>query len=169
MTRPDATARVETPDARTVTVIRSFAATPAQVWRAYTEPALLQRWLLGPPGWTMPVCEMDLRVGGSYHWRWQEVDGPGEFGFRGTFRAIEPGRHLSHTEQFDPGSVGGSMGGQAGVTVDFAAIGSATLITTTITYASTEDRDAAVGSGMTDGMEMSYALLDGILAQDVAV
>ena len=62
-------AQVSTPSDREVQVTRAFRAPRALVYRSYTEPALLQRWLLGPPGWTMPVCEMDVRVGGKYRWR----------------------------------------------------------------------------------------------------
>src|SRR5829696_4222272 len=69
-------AQVTTPSDHEVKVVRSFNAPRALVYRAYTEPALVKQWLLGPPGWTMPVCEMDVRVGGQYRWVWRsETDG----------------------------------------------------------------------------------------------
>ena len=78
----------------------------ALVYRAYTEPQLVQRWLLGPPGWSMPVCEMDVRVGGGFRWRWRNDQDASEFGFAGTFREVQSGSRLVHTEAYDPGTAG---------------------------------------------------------------
>src|SRR5262245_34225236 len=64
-------AQVTLPSNREVKVTRSFRASRPLAYRAYTEPTLVQRWLLGPPGWSMRVCEMDVRVGGRYRWRWR--------------------------------------------------------------------------------------------------
>src|SRR5688572_32586667 len=83
-------AQVTLPSDREVKVTRSFRAPRALVYRAYTEPELVRRWLLGPPGWTMPVCEMDVRVGGRYRWRWLSNEDKTEFGFSGVFREVEP-------------------------------------------------------------------------------
>ncbi len=163
ITRPDP-ADVTLPDDRSVLVTRSFNASSDRVYAAYTEPALLQRWLLGPPGWTMPVCEMDLRVGGTYRWKWRSDEGGQEFGFTGTFLAVEPGALLRHTEAFDPGDTGEHMGdGHSEVTVTFSQHGEVTTVNTLIAYASPEDREAAMSTGMTDGMEMSYQKLDDLL------
>ncbi len=157
-------AEVSTPSDREVQVKRSFDAPVDLVWRAYTEPALIRRWMLGPPGWSMPVCEMDVRAGGRYRWRWRNDEDGKEFGFHGEFRQVVLHATLAHTQQYDPGDVGGSMGEEAVATVTFDAQGSATLVTTTIRFASQADRDAALATGMTDGMEMSYQLLDDVLA-----
>lgn len=162
-------ARVSLPDQRSVLVTRSFNASRDRVYAAYTRPALLQRWLLGPPGWSMPVCEMDVRVGGTFRWRWRADDGGQEFGFSGTFLEVDPGRRLRHTEAFDPGDTGEHMGdGHADVTVTFVEHGAVTTVETLIVYASPEDRDAAMSTGMTDGMEISYQNLDDAL-QDGSV
>ena len=83
-------AEVTLPSDREVQVKRSFGAPRALVYRAYTEPELVRRWLLGPPGWSMPVCEMDVRVGGRYRWRWRSDEDGSEFGFTGTFREVRP-------------------------------------------------------------------------------
>ena len=91
-------AQVTLPSDQEVKVTRSFQAARPLVYRAYTEPALVQRWLLGPPGWSMPVCEMDVRVGGRYRWRWRSDKDASEFGFAGTFREVEPPSRLVHTE-----------------------------------------------------------------------
>ena len=159
-----AKAQVTLPSDREVKVARSFRAPRALVYRAYTEPALLRRWLLGPPGWTMPVCEMDVRAGGQYKWHWRSDDNASEFGFAGTFREVEPPARLVHTESYDPGTFGGEYPGEpAIVTITFAEDGGVTTVTTLIDYGSKEARDGAMASGMTDGMEQSYQLLDRLL------
>lgn len=154
-----------TPSDTEVVVQRSFDAPVELVWRAYTEPALVRRWMLGPPGWSMPVCDMDLRPGGKYRWRWRsDADGK-EFGFCGEFQEIVLHAKLVHTQTYDPGDVGGSMGEPAIATITFAKQGQQTLVTTAIRFASKADRDAAYATGMTAGMEMSYQLLDQVLAE----
>ena len=157
-------AQVTLPSEREVKVTRSFRAPKALVYRAYTEPQLIQRWLLGPPGWSMPVCEMDVRVGGRYRWRWRNDQDGSEFGFAGTFREVEPGTRLVHTEAYDPGTVGdGYPSDDAIVRVTFTEEQGVTTVTTLIDFASKEARDAAMATGMTDGMEESYQLLDKLL------
>lgn len=156
-------AQVSLPSDREVEVTRSFRAPRALVYEAYTKPALLQRWLVGLPGWTMPVCEMDVRVGGRFRWRWRYEDGS-EFGFHGEFRDVEPPSLLRHTETYDPGDMGNSMGDDdALVTVRLEERDGMTTVTTLIEYASQEDRDAAMATGMTDGMEISYQRLGELL------
>ncbi len=125
------------------------------VWRAFTEPAILTRWMLGPSGWTMSVCEMDLREGGAFRWRWCKADGMAEFGFSVTFQDVQPNRLLRHAEVFDLGNMGGETGGEAHVTVTSTEVSAGTEVVTRMTCASAEDREAAVSSGMTDGMEAS--------------
>ena len=157
-------AQVTQPSEREVKVTRSFRAPRALVYRAYTEPELVRRWLLGPPGWSMPVCKMDVRVGGQYRWRWRSDENGSEFGFAGTFREVQPASRLVHTEAYDPGTVGGGYPGKdALVTVTFTEDGGVTTVTTLIDFGSKEARDAAVATGMTDGMEQSYELLDRLL------
>ena len=159
-------AQVTLPSDREVKVTRSFRAPRSLVYRAYTEPQLVQRWLLGPPGWSMPVCEMDVRVGGKYRWRWRSNDDGSEFGFAGTFREVQPESRLVHTEMFDPGTIGEvHPQSEAIVSVSFADEGNTTTVTTLMDFGSREARDAAVATGMTDGMEQSYQLLDTLLAE----
>ena len=161
-------AQVTLPSEREVKVTRSFRAPKALVYRAYTEPELVRQWLLGPPGWSMPVCEMDVRVGGRYRWRWRNDEDGNEFGFTGTFREVQPAARLVHSEAYDPGTVGGGYPGQdALVIVTVAEGGGTTSVTTLIDFGSKEARDAAVGTGMTDGMEQSYQLLDQLLIKGV--
>lgn len=160
-------AQVSLPSDREVSVARSFKAPRALVWRAYTTPDLVRRWLLGPPGWTMPVCEMDVRVGGRFRWRWRSERDGSEFGFHGEFLEVDPPSTLTHTEVYDPGDVGGTMGegNVARITVTFVEEGNVTTVTTLMDFGSKEGRDAAFSTGMTEGMEMSYQLLDGLLQE----
>jgi uncharacterized protein YndB with AHSA1/START domain len=159
-------AEVTLPSDREVKVTRSFRAPRALVYRAYTEPELVQRWLLGPPGWSMPICEMDVRVGGRFRWRWRSEENGSEFGFTGTFREVQPSSKIVHTEAYDPGSVGGGYPAtDAIVTVTFSEEGGVTTVTTLVDFGSKEARDAALTTGMTDGMEESYKLLDQLLGE----
>src|SRR5262245_41601056 len=157
-------AQVTLPSDREVRVMRSFKAPRALGYRAFTEPQLVQRWLLGPPGWSMPVCEMDVRVGGKYRWRWRSDQDGSEFGFAGTFREVQPASRLVHTEAYDPGTVGDQYpGSEAIVTVTFIEEAGVTTVTSLIDFGSKQARDGAMATGMTDGMEQSYQLLDELL------
>lgn len=159
-------AQVTHPSDHEVKVMRSFRALRPLVFMAYTNPALVPCWLLGPPGWSMPVCEMDVRVGGSYRWRWRNDTDASEFGFAGTFREVLPPARLVHTEMYDPGTVGDAHPrSESLVMVTLAENGNLTTVTTVIDFRSREARDAAVATGMTDGMEQSYQLLDQWLRQ----
>jgi uncharacterized protein YndB with AHSA1/START domain len=155
---------VSLPNDLDVVVIRDFRAPRALVFDAWTRPELMSRWLLGPPGWTMPVCEMDVRPGGRFRWRWRDAGGA-EFGFTGEFREVVRPSRIVHTELYDPGDVGGDMGAECLVTTVFTQSKGITTQTITIHYQSKADRDAALGTGMTDGMEQSFVQLDALLAQ----
>ena len=158
-------AEVSTPSDREVLVKRSFDAPVDLVWQAYTDPALMRRWLTAMPGWSMPVCEMATHVGGKYRWRWREDEKGVEFGFTGEMLEVALHTKIVHTQLFDPGNLGESMGGEPSIiTVTFNETNGITNVTTLIKYASKADRDAAMSTGMTDGMEMSYQSLDGVLA-----
>jgi uncharacterized protein YndB with AHSA1/START domain len=157
---------VTLPNDRDVVVVRSFDAPRTLVFDAWTTPKLMQRWLLGPPGWTMPVCEMDVRPGGKFRWRWRNVESDAEFGFSGEFHEVVKPSRIVHVERFDPGDVGGEMG-EALVTSVLTEKNGVTTYSTTIHYASKDVRDAALKTGMTDGMEQSYEKLDALLAAPV--
>lgn len=157
-------AQVDLPSDNEVKVTRSFKAPRELVYNAYTTPALVQRWLTGPPGWTMPVCEMDVRPDGEYRWRWRSEEDGKEFGFHGTFREVETPRRLVHTQYYDPGDVGGSMGDGTLITLELSETDGVTTMTTVMDFGTKEARDAAMSTGMTDGMEMGYQRLDALLA-----
>lgn len=159
-------AQASLPSDTEVLVKRSFDAPVNLVWRAYMEPDLMRRWCGGHPGWTMPVCEMDMRVGGTYRWRWRSDENGQEFGFTGEVLEVVTHARIVHTQIFEPGDLGVSMGSEPSIiTVTFHEVNGITNVTTTIRFASQADRDAAFSTGMTDGMEVSYKQLDGVLAE----
>ncbi len=113
--------------------------------------------MLGPPGWAMPVCEVDLRPGGSWHFVWRSEDGS-ELDMRGIYREVSPPERLVATEQW-----GGDWPETLNTTV-FSDEDGMTLVTATMLYPSKAARDAALGTGMKDGMGMSFDRLDAYLA-----
>lgn len=157
---------VTLPSDREVRVVRSFNAPRKLVWDAHTKPELVQKWMLGPPGWTMPVCEMDVRVGGSYRWRWRSEGDGKEFGFFGTFTEVNKPVKIVHQEHYDPGDIGGAMSSDpAIISSDYLESNGVTTLTVTMRFSSKETRDAAVSTGMTGGMEIGYARLDDMFKQ----
>ncbi len=161
-------AKVSLPSDTEVRVTRDFAAPRQLVWDAHTKPELVRRWMLGPPGWSMPVCEMDVRPGGKYRWRWRSEDEGKEFGFFGAFREVDAPVRMIHEENYDPGDIGGAMdtSNPAIIRTSFSEKAGVTTLELVMKFASKEIRDAAVSTGMTDGMEMGYERLDTLLAGD---
>lgn len=163
------TAQVSLPSDTEVRVVRDFNAPRELVWRAHVEPALFQRWIGGYPGWSMPVCEMDVRVGGSYRWRWREDESGSEFGFYGEYRVVDAPHIMVQNEYYDPGSFGGAMPTSSTITrTTFTEQNGVTTLVTLITYGSRDERDAAISTGMTDGMETSYERLDRLVSESTA-
>jgi uncharacterized protein YndB with AHSA1/START domain len=97
---------VSTPGDREVVVTRVFDAPRELVFDAFTKPELVKRWLLGPPGISMPVCDIDLRVGGRFRYVWRLPNG-NDMGMGGVFREIVRPERLVHTELFDEDWTGG--------------------------------------------------------------
>ena len=149
--------RTEVLDDTHVRITRAFEAPGHLIWRAHTEPELMRRWMLGPDGWTMTVCENDLTVGGSYRTAWAPEEGhPGEpFGFEGENLVIEPERRMVTTERMSGTDFPGTVNDLSFVEVD-----GVTLLTLLVTYVDAEQRDMILATGMTDGMEASYARLE---------
>lgn len=146
-----------------VRVARVIRGTVDQVWRAHNDAALMKRWLLGPDGWSMPVCEIATNVGDSYRYEWQRDGGDERFGFTGELlESVAPHRAVTT---------------EAMIGMDFPAtlneltlteVNDGTLLSLVITYANAEQRDAVLATGMTDGMETSYQRLEGLLQPTMA-
>ena len=170
-TKEKFTAQVTLPSDTEVRVTRSFHAPRTLVWQAHTVPKLVQRWMPGYPGWSMPVCEMDVRPGGKYRWRWRSDENGQEFGFFGTFKEVDAPAKMTQEEYFDPGDVGGEVTGAMPVNnpainrSTFTEKNGVTTVVVLMDYGSKAARDAAVSTGMTDGMETSYQNLDKLIIE----
>ncbi|MGE5800651.1 MAG: SRPBCC family protein [Gemmatimonadota bacterium] len=151
---------VSTPTDRDAVITRVVDAPRGMVFDAYTKPELVRRWLLGPPGWTMPVCEIDLRVGGRYRYEWRSADGQ-SMGMGGTFKEVVRPTRIVATQMFDQDWTGG----ETIVSTDIVEKNGKSTITTTVRFASREARDAALQTGMTTGMEAGYERLEQLLEE----
>jgi len=154
-------AEVTSPSDREVRVTRTFNAPRQLVWDAHTKPELVKRWQ-GYEGWDMPVCDMDVRVGGTYKWRWTNRENGSGFGFFGTFTEVDHPSRLVHEQYFDPGDMELAMpvGDPCIVSLELTEQNGVTTLVCNLTFVSKEARDGAVSTGMTDGMEHSYTRLD---------
>lgn len=138
-----------------VRVSRVIRGTVEQVWRAHHDAALVRRWLLGPDGWTMPVCEVAVAVGGRYRYEWENAQLGQRFGFEGELLESMPPNRAVTTEQMI-----GVEGPATRNELTLTAVPGGTLMSLVITYPSKELRDMVLGTGMTTGMEASYARLE---------
>ena len=154
------TFKLSTPSDREILVERDFDAPRALVFDAFTRPDLVRRWLLGPDGWTMPVCQIDLRVGGAYRYVWRKESTGAEMGMGGTFREIVPPQKLVITEKFDDAW----YPGEAINTTTFEERSGITTVRLVVTYESREARDIASRSGMERGMIAGFDRLEQVLA-----
>jgi uncharacterized protein YndB with AHSA1/START domain len=153
------TLQVTTPSAREIVMTRVFDAPRELVFAALTKPELLARWLGVRNGWTMTVCEVDLKVGGAYRYEWRGPDGA-ELALGGVFREIVAPERIVASEKFDdPWDQGEALDTMVLVEED-----GKTTLTTTVLAPSQEARDAVLESGMTRGVAESYDMLDEVLA-----
>jgi uncharacterized protein YndB with AHSA1/START domain len=152
---------VTTPSELEVMLTRTFDAPRHLVYEAWTKPELLRRWL-GREGDELNVCDVDLRVGGSYRFVWLMREG-GEMGMGGVYREIVPNERIVATENFDP-PYDDAMGGEAVTTMVFLEQGARTTLIATTLYKSKEARDGAVATGMAEGAAETYDRLEELLA-----
>jgi uncharacterized protein YndB with AHSA1/START domain len=157
----DGNLNVATPGDREIVITRTFNAPRDLVFDAMSKPEFLRRWLLGPPGWTMTVCENDLRVGGAFRHVWRGADGA-EMAMRGVYREVVRPERVVRTETFEFGCDAQS-GEQLGTLV-LTEQGGKTTLTLTVLYPSKVARDGAIASGMEHGVAAGYDRLDEILA-----
>lgn len=148
---------------REIVMSRVFNAPRHLVWDAFTRPELVKRWLLGPDGWSMPVCEIDLRVGGSYRYVWRHTDGM-EMGMGGIYREIEIPERVVVTEKFDEAWYPGEAVG----TLVLVEIAGKTTVTQAMLYDSPQTRDAVLKSPMETGVAASYDRLETLVLSPAA-
>ena len=149
--------QLETPTDTTIVITRVAKAPRQAVFEAWTNPKYIREWMLGPPGWTMPVCELDLRVGGAWRYSWRREDGS-EMTMTGGVKEVVPNERLVTTERWGP---------EWPETVNSLVLteeGGTTKMTLTITYPSKEARDAATQTGMKEGLDASFERLDRVAA-----
>ena len=146
-----------------ILMTRTFNATSDLVFDALTKPELVKRWLLGPPGWSMPVCEIDLKVGGKYRYVWRNEDGR-EMGMQGTYREVVRPDRIVNTERFDEAW----YPGEALITTTLIEKDGSTTLQTTMLMESREARDEVLESGMESGVIVSYDRLEEILSSQGA-
>ncbi len=140
---------------RSIVLTRRFAAPPEAVYRAHTEPELIQKWLLGPEGWTMPVCISEARPSGKIRYEWTDGKG-GAFYLTGEYLELDPYSRIVHVERMhlpDPTP-------DNHVETRFDPDGTGTLMTMRMTLPDTETRARMLSSGMERGMEASYVRLE---------
>ena len=141
-----------------VVVTRHFAASPEAVYRAHTEPKLIQKWMLGPEGWTMPICVSEARPGGKIRYEWADGKGGG-FYLTGEYLELVPYSRIVHVERMHlPDTTPDNH-----VETRFEQDGTGTLMTMRMTLPNAETRAAMLASGMEHGMEASYVRLETII------
>ena len=151
--------KVTTRGDREIVMTRVLNAPRRMVFDAFTKPELVKRWLLGPEGWSMPVCEIDLRVGGSYRYVWRHING-NEMGMGGVYREIVVPERIVSTEKFDEAWYPGEAVG----TLVLVEQDGKTTVTQTVLYNSRETRDAVLKSPMESGVAAGYNRLEKLLA-----
>ena len=145
-----------TPTPTSVRIVRRFDAPAVLVWRAHTEPELVKQWMTGPEGHTLPVCEIDLRVGGRARYVWSNSDY--DMGMTAEFKEIVEHERIVYTEDYDSWPEGATT-----VTATFEESANTTTITVDIEYLSREARDIAMQPGFEEGFASSYTRLDDLL------
>jgi uncharacterized protein YndB with AHSA1/START domain len=151
------TLKVTTPTDREIVMTRVFDAPRHLVFECFRRPALLKRWLLGPPGWEMISCEVAAKAGDRYRYVWRHADGR-QFGIGGVCREVDPPGRVVCTELMD------GFDSEALVTTALTEQGGKTTLTLTALYQSKEIRDIALKSGMEKGVAISYDRLAALLA-----
>jgi uncharacterized protein YndB with AHSA1/START domain len=151
--------KITAPGDREIVMTRSFNAPRALVFDAFTKPELVKQWLLGPPGWTMPVCESDPRVGGKYRYVWRNIKNGTEMGMGGVYREVAPPERIVATEKFDESWYPGG----AVVTFVLTEQAGETTVTQTILYDSREAREAVLKSPMESGVTAGFNRLEELL------
>ena len=153
------TLKLTTRGDREIVMTRVFDAPRSLVFEAFSKPELVRQWLLGPPGWSMPVCEIDFRVGGRYRYVWRHANGH-EMGMGGVHREIVVPERIVATAKFDESWYPGEAVG----TIVLVEQGGKTALTQTVLYESSEAREAVLKSPMEQGVTAGYDRLAELLA-----
>src|SRR5215510_8191472 len=156
-----ATLEITTPTDKEIVITRVFNAPRRLVWEAMSKPELLKRWLFGPPGWEMTVCEEDQKVGGTFRWAWSGPEGA-VMSMNGVYQEVVPPERMVRTETFEAGC--DAQAGQQLSTMVLTESGGKTTLTLTVAYPTKEARDISLASGMEKGVAAGYDRLDELFA-----
>ena len=162
--KPEATEHqldVAMPTDREIVATRAFDASRELVFDAFTKPELVKRWMVGPDGWSLAVCDIDLRVGGAFRYVWRNDADGNEFVVSGVYTDIVRPERVAHTERFDdPDYPGESL-----ETWTFDERDGVTTLTMTLLYESKEARNKALELGVDQGIAAGHDHLDALLAE----
>lgn len=137
---------------RELVVTQDFDAPRKLLWEAWSQQRHLANWLMDPDGWTMPVCEIDLRPGGKWRFLWRRPDGT-EMGMHGEYRDVKPPESLVSTEKWQ-GDWPETLN-----SISFSESSGQTTMTIRVRYPTNEARGAVLAAGMTDGVTASFKRL----------
>ena len=143
-----------TPNDRELRITRTFDAPRSLVWAAFTDPKHLPNWHTGPEGTTMPVCEIDLRPGGAWHYVWRNAHGR-EFAATGTYRDVDPPKRIVAVSSFD--------GEEQTSTTTFTEENGRTTVINSMLFASKAARDKGLPYAKI-GTDLNHARLDSYLS-----
>ncbi len=149
---------LKTEGEKCIALTRHFSAPTQALYRAHTEPEWIQQWLLGPTGWTMPVCISEAKPNGKIRYEWANNKG-GRFSLTGEYLELQPHSRIVHVERMHlPGPTPDNH-----VETTFQPDGEGTLISVRMMLPDIQTRDQMLATGMERGMEASYLRLDGML------
>jgi len=152
--------KMEAVGATDIVLMRKFPASPEDVFAAHTQPDLIEKWMTGPDGWAMTSCKCDAEPGGTFRYEYAHGGGRPGFSISGMFATVDAPKRLTYRE------VMAMAEGQTETQVDLQirpGKTSGAVMRVSLSYASTDLRDAIMDAGMKDGMEASYAKLDAVL------
>lgn len=150
--------RVSFPSETEVLVERTFAAPKPLLWDAITRCEHLRKWMYGFEGWSLPICEMDLRPGGKIRWGWEKGQSGEKMEITGEYKEVSPPDRFAYRESWGdpwPDSIN---------IFELEEVEGGTKLNLTMQFPSKAARDSAVETGMNDGLSMSYDRLDNLLA-----
>ena len=163
-TTNDTKTKVSLPSDQEILVTRTFDAPRDLLWQMWTQAEHLQHWW-GPEGWSLPICEVDFRPGGSWFYCMQGPDGMQSCG-KATYLGIDPPKRLVYEDAFTDAE-GNVLEGMplAHITLEFVEAGDKTTVLNTVRYPSKAERDAVLEMGVEAGIDQTWNRLDEYLVQ----
>lgn len=158
---------IKTDSETKIEVVREFNSNIESVWKPFTDSKLIPQWMVGPPGWSMPVCEIDFKVGGKYRNIFRNQTDGSEITISGIFCKIEIHKKIVQDESHIIGDMDSGVINKTVVTLTFEEVSGGIRVTTLIEYGSKEQRDEALKARVEPAMEMGYCQIDKLLVCSV--